>query len=64
MHGEMTFDREVEQVFNPSTGGQRWVNLCEFETSLVFIVSYRTARAAQIDPASNFNLFICKKESI
>jgi hypothetical protein len=37
----------VASAFNPSTGRQRQADLCEFEASLVYIVSSRTARAIQ-----------------
>jgi hypothetical protein len=32
-------------TFSPSTGKQRQVDLCEFEASLVYRASSRTARA-------------------
>jgi hypothetical protein len=38
--------------FIPAFERQRLVDLCEFEASLVYIVRFRTARAAQRDPAS------------
>ena len=41
------------QAFNPSTGRERQVDLCEFKASLVYKVRYRTARTAtQRNPVS------------
>jgi hypothetical protein len=36
----------------PALGRQRQVDLCEFKASLVYIVSFRTARATYRDPIS------------
>jgi hypothetical protein len=36
----------------PALGRQRQVDLCEFETSLVYRVSSRTYKATQRDPVS------------
>lgn len=36
----------VVQAFNPNTWEGREVELCKFEVSLVYKVSFRTARAA------------------
>jgi hypothetical protein len=40
----------VAKAFNPSTGEAE--DLCEFEASLVYKASSRTARATQRDPVS------------
>jgi hypothetical protein len=37
-------------AFNPSIGRQRQEDLCEFEASLVYRVSSKTARAIQRNP--------------
>lgn len=44
----------------PSIGRQKQVTL-EFKASLVFIVSFSSARATQWDPVSNKNLFVACK---
>lgn len=36
----------------PALGRQRQEDLCKFEASLIYITSYRTARATQRDPNS------------
>lgn len=38
--------------FIPTLGRQRQLDLCEFKTSLVYIVSSRLARVSQSDPVS------------
>jgi hypothetical protein len=38
------------RTFNPSTERQRQADLCEFEVSLVYRMSSRTARATQRNP--------------
>ena len=38
---------EVAHTINPSTQGQRKVDLCEFKASLVYTLSSRTARATE-----------------
>ena len=35
----------VARAFNPSTWVQTQADLCEFEASVVYIVSFRTAKA-------------------
>ena len=40
----------VAHTFNPSTGRQRQVDLCEFKASLVYLESSRTARTIQRNP--------------
>ena len=42
----------VGHAFNPSIGRQRQADLCEFEASLVYRASSRTARATQRNPVS------------
>lgn len=42
----------VHNAFNPELGRQRWDNLCDFETGLVYVVSSRTVRAMYRDPVS------------
>jgi hypothetical protein len=42
----------VAHTFNPSTSGGRGRRISEFETSLVYKVSSRTARAIQRNPVS------------
>jgi hypothetical protein len=42
----------IKHVFNPRTWEQRQPDHCEFEASLVYRVSSRTARATQRKPAS------------
>jgi len=39
-------------TLNPNTGRQRQADLCEFEASLVYRVSSRTARDTQRNPVS------------
>ena len=43
---------EVVQTFNPSTWEAEARDLCEFEASLVYRESSRTARATQRNPVS------------
>lgn len=42
----------VAHAFNASTLGQRqrWADFCEFEATVVHIMSFRAARAAEGDP--------------
>jgi hypothetical protein len=42
----------VVHAFNPSTGRDRGRHISEFEASLVYKVSSRTARAIQRNPVS------------
>jgi hypothetical protein len=42
----------VAHAFNPSTWGGRGRRISEFEASLVYKVSSRTAKATQRDPVS------------
>jgi hypothetical protein len=42
----------VARALIPALGRQKQVDLCKFETSLVFRVNSRTARSAQTNPAS------------
>jgi hypothetical protein len=42
----------VAHAFNPSNSGGRDRRISEFEASLVYIVSSRTARAIQRNPVS------------
>jgi hypothetical protein len=37
---------------DPKLGKQRQVDLCEFKISLVYILSFRTAKAMERDPVS------------
>ena len=46
----------VVHAFNPSTQETEAVNLCEFETSLVYRASSRTARTTQRNPVLKFIL--------
>ena len=39
----------VAHTFNPSTGRQMQADLCAFKASLVYRVSFRTARATSSD---------------
>jgi hypothetical protein len=42
----------VEHTLNPTIGRQRQMDLCEFEVSLIYLVSARTVRAMLRDSVS------------
>jgi hypothetical protein len=50
----------VVYTFKPHTREAEQVDLCEFESSLVYIVNSRTARATQRNPVTKADLKIFK----
>jgi hypothetical protein len=48
----------VPHTFSPSTRRQGRIDLCEFEASLIYRVSSRTARATPRGYLKNFTLFL------